>query len=227
MNKKRTAAVFLYGLIFVSLMVTLRLADTVSEMGTFPAAAENVSVFGAAMEELAKKLPVWAYIVIFAALAVGIRGGMIRYYKKMYFDARERNAAREQYIPINRYKTIDPDFSNDRFAEMVGQKQELIRSCAKSGNFLPVEQYFSEAQFSVLPGMAKLLSMEMLQIKLEGFRQIKERDIAAVLMTCISPGGFQRYESEWLFERPCGASESGEDALNYGGWTLFSIKSMG
>lgn len=225
MTKRSRLAVFLYGLIFVSLLATLQLADRVAGGGAAGGqfAVQNTSAFTAMVEDLAQRLPLWAYVVIFISLALGVRMGMGRYYKKIYLSAREKQKFRDTYAPIRDYKALDPAFSNRQFAELAGKLQEQIQICSKSGDFPPVQPFVSSELYERLPGIGKPLGMEMSQLKLDGFRRDGDRDIIAVLMTCAWPRGLRSFEFEWLFERPVEGRGTPSDD---GGWRLYSIESM-
>ena len=82
-RKRRTGLMLLvYGLILLSLIGTIQLADRVSL--SMNGGTQQPSAFSNWVEGMAYELPVWAYVVIFLTLVLAIRFGLDRYYRRQY-----------------------------------------------------------------------------------------------------------------------------------------------
>lgn len=215
--KRSLAGFLLIGLVIISLLFTFRLADKVAA-GEIVMGSGEASAFGNMVSSIAFKLPVWAYVVVFVALVLGVRFAMLRYYKVMYKSSREKHQARESYIGIRHYTDIDREFSNDMFADFVGRLQEELAACAATGDFSPVADRVTEDLMEKLPGLTNELQAEMTRLKLDGFRQSDDKDIIATLINFSRPRAARQLEYEWLFER----GQDEHEAV----WRLCAITSM-
>ena len=230
-RRKRTGLMIMaYGLILVSLIATIQLADRMSasmQEGGEP----QVSAFSEWVESMAYQLPIWAYVVIFLALILAIRFGLTRYYRRQYDESLKHMTPRKAYTHVSRYQQLDGGFSRDRFAEMIGRLQETLQHCAKSGDFSPIKAYLEPALYETLPNKELGFDLDMIQLELCGFSQAKGRDIMSVLVTCTTRRGLGKCVYEWLFIRPSGETTpncgEGADVLGYGGWQLETVKKVG
>lgn len=211
--KKRIAVLFLYGLLLASLLLTFRLADRVAESGRGSGVGET-SALSSVISGIAYRFPVWVYVVVFLLLVVAIRLGLNRYYYRLYAKSRQYHLSRPAYTHINRYRAVDPSFSNDRFADFVGKLQETLCACAASGDYAGVEEQVAPELYGALAGLRTDLKMELLQLKLDGFLRTEGWDRIAVLMILKKQRSLGRFEQEWIFER-----ESGSD----GEWRLCEV----
>lgn len=216
MKKRTFALVCLYGFILVSLLFTFRLADRVAQAGPGASLGET-SALSDFISGIAYRFPVWVYAVLFVALVAALRIGMNRYYYKTYASARRKQLERPRYIHINRYKERDPSFSNDAFAQLVGELQEKLLRCASQGDYAQVQDQVEPELFEKLSGFQSFLRMELLQIKLDGFLVEQGMDRISVLLALKKPRSFGQSACEWIFERESGSGEE---------WKLCRIQGM-